>query len=81
MDETWNMQRLEDKGWLSWASKKTPEVTVENHEMTREGQEMVFALLEDYTYQIERCLRRRKGQRANAEMLDMLEEMRRTRAP
>jgi len=83
VDETWNMQRIEDKELAELGLKEnTRSVTVEKSRDDREGQEMVFALLEDYTYQIEPMPQKKKKVNGpTRQMLDMLEEMRRTRAP
>lgn len=83
VDETWNMQRLEDKELAELGLKEnTRSVTVEKSRDDREGQEMAFALLDDYTYQIEPMPQKKKKVNGpTRQMLDMLEEMRRTRAP
>jgi hypothetical protein len=83
VDETWNMQKLEGKQLAELGlSDNTRIVTVEKSRDDREGQEMAFALLSDYTYQIEPVPE--KNSKVNGptrQMLDMLKEMRRTRTP
>ncbi len=83
VDETWNMQKLEGKQLAELGlTDNTRIVTVEKSRDDREGQEMAFALLSDYTYQIEPVPE--KNSKVNGptrQMLDMLKEMRHTRTP
>jgi len=83
VDETWNMQKLEGKQLAELGlPNNTRIVTVEKSRDDREGQEMAFALLSDYTYQIEPVPdKNSKVNGPTRQMLDMLKEMRRTRTP
>ncbi len=83
VDETWNMQKLEGKQLAELGlPDNTRIVTVEKSRDDREGQEMAFALLPDYTYQIEPVPEKdSKVSGPTRHMLDMLKEMRRTRTP
>lgn len=83
VDETWNMQKLEGKQLAELGlTDNTRIVTIEKSRDDREGQEMAFALLPDYTYQIEPVPEKEaKVNGPTRQMLDMLKEMRRTRAP
>ena len=83
VDETWNMQRLDNKQLAELSlSDNTRVVTVEKSRDDREGQEMAFSLLPDYTYQIGPVPEKEnKVNGPTRQMLDMLKEMRRTRAP
>jgi hypothetical protein len=84
VDETWNMQRLENKDLAELGLREnTRMVTVEKSRDDREGQTMAFSLKSDYTYQIA-PMPKKKKENLNGptqQMLDMLKEMRADRQP
>lgn len=81
VDETWNMEKLQNKELAELGlTESTRVVTIEKSRDDREGQRMGFALLPDYTYQIE-PVPEAGVNGPTRQMLDMLKEMRRTRAP
>lgn len=83
VDETWNMQRLENKDLAELGLREnTRMVTVEKSRDDREGQTMAFSLKSDYTYQIAPMPKKKENLNGpTRQMLDMLEEMRADRQP
>lgn len=85
VDETWNMKKVEASELMQLGlSVNSRIVTVEKSRDDREGQEMVFSLLPDYTYSIAPVPandQRVQYDTPNQHMLDMLEVMRLDRKP
>mgnify|MGYP002624113031 FL=1 len=85
VDETWNMQRMENKKLLELGLRpNTRIVTVEKSRDDREGQQMVFTLKDDYTYEIGPVPKAGESGHMNGpteQMLGMLEVMRQNRRP
>jgi len=85
VDETWNMQKLDTKALVELnLTFNTRVITVEKSRDDREGQQMVFSLLPDYTYRIEpmpESKTRIKGNGPNDFMLDVLKLLRESELP
>jgi hypothetical protein len=85
VDETWNMRKVENKKLAEMGAPFNSRViTVEKSRDDREGQEMLFSLLPDYTYAIGPVPESKetvKDNTPNQHMLDILKIMRDERKP
>jgi len=85
VDETWNMRKIENKKLVEMGAPfNSRVVTVEKSRDDREGQEMLFSLLPDYTYAIGPVPESKetvKDNTPNQHMLDILKVMRDERKP